>query len=448
MLAQQGDLTNSIQRLRGQADKAGALASNEAQRVEKAGDTIVIQPAKPEVVYVPSYDPVKAYGQTSLPAQQYYPDAYADATSSYEEGYAAGRDAGGSATAYVPGGEVVSAQSVYPSTAQVETSSGVSSNTLLNFGLGAVAGGLLTAAILWDDDDDWNDRVYYGGLGRYGAPSYWSQPNYWNNNGWRQPANINVDRTRNTDVDRNVSRGDVTVNQGIVGNDVKKWEHNPERRGGVRYRDSSTENKFAAKRKERPIDADAARGRLKDADRPLKAPDLGQVRREGAAGGKVADLKDRQGGDPIADRRDDRPAAGEVRDKVQARAPVRAQAKPKPKSRPRRRPEGRWTGRPSVRRRRDQASGEGRGRAPRTAPRGHAGVGTQGECLSTGGPAPGGARRQQPRRGEPSPGSQSWRGWRRARRRGARGAEAGVVAAKPFCRRETRSESTPDRAET
>ncbi len=195
VLAQQGELTDTIQRLRGEADKAGALQSNEAQRVEKAGDTIIIQPAQPEVVYVPTYDPVKVYGQESPPAKQYYPDAYADASSSYDAGYAAGRAADASATAYVPSGEVVPAQTVYPSTTVATTSSGISTDSLVGFGVGAVAGGLLTAAIMWDDDDDWNDRLYYGGGGYYGGPSYWGHPNYWNNNGWREPANINVDRT-------------------------------------------------------------------------------------------------------------------------------------------------------------------------------------------------------------------------------------------------------------
>ena len=168
VLAQQGDVTETIQRLRGEADEAGALASNEQQRVEKAGDTIIIQPAQPEVVYVPTYDPVKVYGESAPPATQYYPDAYADASASYDAGYAAGVSAGGSTTALVPSGQVVPADGAYTTSAVDTSNSG-----LINFGVGALAGGLLTAAIMWDDDDDWNDRIYYGGGGRYGGPSYW-----------------------------------------------------------------------------------------------------------------------------------------------------------------------------------------------------------------------------------------------------------------------------------
>ena len=82
------------------------------------------------------------------------------------------------------------------------------------------------------------------------------------------------------------------------------------------------------------IDRDEARGRLsggdRPGDRPLKAPDLDRVRAEGAAGGKVADLKDRQGGGQgRLDSARDRPAAGEARPKAQGKDKAVAKAKPK-----------------------------------------------------------------------------------------------------------------------
>jgi hypothetical protein len=295
VLAQQGDVTDAIQRLRDEADAAGALASNEQQRVEKAGDTIVIQPAQPEVVYVPSYDPVQVFADSSPPATQYYPDTYADAVSRYEEGYAAGLSAG------------------TPAAATSDSGSG-----LINFGIGALAGGLLTAAIMWDDDDD---RIYYGGRGYYGAPSYWSQPTYWNNNGWRQPSNISVDRNLN------IESGAVNINKGIVGSeinkaDIKAWQHNPERRGGVRYRDASTEKRFSAKRKDTTIDRDSARGRIRDGGGKVKAPDLSQVKREGAASGGLAQLSGRRGdGGALGDLKDKRPASGDIKSQLQSKAP-------------------------------------------------------------------------------------------------------------------------------
>ena len=332
VLEQQGDVTDAIQRLRGEAEATGALASNEEQRVEKAGDTIVIQPAQPEVVYVPSYDPVKVYGQSAPPAQSYYPDAYSDAMDSYAAGYAAGQSAS------------------TPVVTTTETSSS-NNNGLINFGVGALAGGLLTAAIMWDDDDRY-DRLYYGGPGYYGTPSYWSQPNYWNNNGWRQPANINVDRNLN------VESGAVNINKGIVGNEinknaVRKWEHNPERRGGVRYRDASTDKRFADRRKEVNIDRDTARGRVRTGDRQVRAPKLDQVKREGAASGKLGDLKGASGG-KVAQIKD-KGAGADARAQLQAKAPavkakapaMRAAAKPKVKAAAAKRPVRQNVKRPS-----------------------------------------------------------------------------------------------------
>ena len=65
-LADQGAVSASIQRLRAQAYDAGSLRTTEQQQVEvqqpAPGQTIyVIQPASPQVVYVPVYDPTIVY---------------------------------------------------------------------------------------------------------------------------------------------------------------------------------------------------------------------------------------------------------------------------------------------------------------------------------------------------------------------------------------------------
>lgn len=62
----------SIQRLRTQAQAVGNLQSNEQQRVETVTtsggqDIIVIQPANPQVVYVPTYNPTVVYTQPPPP---------------------------------------------------------------------------------------------------------------------------------------------------------------------------------------------------------------------------------------------------------------------------------------------------------------------------------------------------------------------------------------------
>lgn len=78
-LAQPNDVMDSVQRLRVQAQKAGNLKSNEQQKVvvqpatSTTTQTIVIEPANPQVVYVPTYNPTVVYGAWPYPA---YPPVY------------------------------------------------------------------------------------------------------------------------------------------------------------------------------------------------------------------------------------------------------------------------------------------------------------------------------------------------------------------------------------
>lgn len=71
--SQQNDVWNSIQRLRVQAQVAGQLKTTEQQTVAMEQGAIVIQPANPQVVYVPSYNPAVVYGAWPYPA---YPPVY------------------------------------------------------------------------------------------------------------------------------------------------------------------------------------------------------------------------------------------------------------------------------------------------------------------------------------------------------------------------------------
>lgn len=285
VLGQLPELTDAIQRLRRQAEVAGNLQSNDRLRVEKAGETIVIQPAAADKVYVPTYDPTEVYGQTSPPAT-YYPAVFADAATSY--------------TATQPASTVV-----YPATqpTTVYTTPTTSTNEgLIGFGAGALVGGLLTAAILWDDHDD---HIYWGGPGYWGGRSYWSQPAYWNNQGWRSPTNINIDR--NVDIDRKrINTGDITIDRGNIGNQVTHWEHNPARRGGVPYRDSITTARFADRQPQAVISRDEARGRLQGGDLSQSFRDTGPGRVEGVSGGKVAAPRQQPAGALSQDRPGDR----------------------------------------------------------------------------------------------------------------------------------------------
>jgi len=72
-LAQQADVMQAIQRMRQKASNAGALQSTPQQTVSTASENgqtyVVIEPANPEIVYVPQYNPADVWG----PPPEYYP---------------------------------------------------------------------------------------------------------------------------------------------------------------------------------------------------------------------------------------------------------------------------------------------------------------------------------------------------------------------------------------
>jgi len=79
-LAQQGDVMDAVQRMRKKAQDTGNLKSTEQQKVEtkviENKTVIVVEQANPQVVYVPSYDPVVVYGPPVYPYPPiYYPPA-------------------------------------------------------------------------------------------------------------------------------------------------------------------------------------------------------------------------------------------------------------------------------------------------------------------------------------------------------------------------------------
>ncbi len=78
-LAQQKDVMDAIQRLRKKAVDAGNLKSSQEQTVTTEGETIVIEPAEPDVIYVPVYDPGIIYGSwpyPRYPPYYYYPPGW------------------------------------------------------------------------------------------------------------------------------------------------------------------------------------------------------------------------------------------------------------------------------------------------------------------------------------------------------------------------------------
>jgi len=87
-LAQQSDVMDAVQRMRKKAMDNGNLKSTEQQAVEtkviESKSVIVIQQANPQVVYVPSYNPVVVWGTPYYP----YPPIYYPPVGYYAAGLA------------------------------------------------------------------------------------------------------------------------------------------------------------------------------------------------------------------------------------------------------------------------------------------------------------------------------------------------------------------------
>jgi hypothetical protein len=100
-LAQQADVMAAIQRMRAKAQGTGALKTSAQQKVETQSmdggqQAIVIQPADPNTVYVPSYDPATVYGPPAYPYPPVtYPGYVAGAALTFGTGLALGAAWGG-----------------------------------------------------------------------------------------------------------------------------------------------------------------------------------------------------------------------------------------------------------------------------------------------------------------------------------------------------------------
>jgi hypothetical protein len=77
---QEQDVMNAVQVMRQRAQTAGHLAGDSHQKVSKQGNTIVIEPADPQVVYVPQYNPWIVYGPplVAWPGWYGYPGLFWD----------------------------------------------------------------------------------------------------------------------------------------------------------------------------------------------------------------------------------------------------------------------------------------------------------------------------------------------------------------------------------
>jgi hypothetical protein len=160
-VADQAGVLAAVQRLRKQAMDVGNLQSSPQMKVEtlqqEGQEVVVVKPAKPEVVYVPQYDPVAVYAPppaTTAPANT-------------------------------------------TTTTTVEEDKGHSTGALVATGVLAFGAGILVNELFDDDDDDHYDYYYpnygYGGMPYY--PPYPYRPayggGYYPSNGYNRPPNYN-----------------------------------------------------------------------------------------------------------------------------------------------------------------------------------------------------------------------------------------------------------------
>jgi hypothetical protein len=85
-LAQEKAVMDTVQSLRAKAQAAGNLKTTKEQKVIVQEKDIVIEPANPQVVYVPTYNPTVVYGAWPYPAYPpyyFYPPGYVAATSAF-----------------------------------------------------------------------------------------------------------------------------------------------------------------------------------------------------------------------------------------------------------------------------------------------------------------------------------------------------------------------------
>lgn len=187
-LAQQNDVMDAVQRMRKKAQDTGNLQTTEQQQVEtrvvQDKSVIVIEQANPQVVYVPSYDPVVVYGPPVYP----YPPIYYPPPGYYAAGLA------------------------------------------ISFGVGVMMGAFWSGG--WGWGCGWsNNNITIN-----------------NNNNFNRNANIRggnrPSQLPNRGGDRGGLGGGDRGNFAGGGRGDGTWKHNPQHRGGAPYRDRATADRF------------------------------------------------------------------------------------------------------------------------------------------------------------------------------------------------------------
>lgn len=204
-LAQQSDVMDAVQRMRKKAEDRGTLKTTEQQTVEtrlvEKKDVIVIEQANPQVVYVPSYDPVVVWG----PAYYPYPPIYYPPAGYYAAGLAISFGVGVMMGAFWGGG----------------------------WGWGCGWGGNNNITINRNNNFNRNANIG-GGRNNIGSGNRPGQlPSRGGNLGaGNRPSQLPA------------GGGNLAGNRPSTLPANDRWQHNPEHRGGAPYRDRATAERF------------------------------------------------------------------------------------------------------------------------------------------------------------------------------------------------------------
>jgi len=200
-LAQQADVMDAVQRMRKKAQDRGTLKSTEQQTIEtrvvEKKQVIVIEQANPQVVYVPSYDPVVVWGAPYYP----YPPIYYPPAGYYAAGLA------------------------------------------LSFGVGVMMGAFWSGG--WGWGCGWGgNNVYINRNNNFNRNTSIGGGNR-NNIGGGNRNNIGGNRpSQLPSGDRGGSGNRASTLPAGRENARSNWQHNPQHRGGAPYRDRATADRF------------------------------------------------------------------------------------------------------------------------------------------------------------------------------------------------------------
>jgi hypothetical protein len=259
-VADQAGVLASVQRLRKQAVDVGNLKSSPQMKVEteeqEGQEVVVLKPAKPEVVYVPQYDPVAAYAP---------PPALTTTTT---------------------------APAATTTTTTTTEDKGHSTGSLVATGVLAFGAGILVNELFDDDDDNYYPNYGYGGMPYY--PPYPYRPSYgggyYPSSGYNRPPGYNSGF---------VNTGNVVINTGGGGGGYwDRYDNKPGR--GSAQRPTAVSSPITAARPNRPELNDLNKRQPRAMPADVRPPSADRTAanwkgQSGYAGAKPGGSKDAQG---------------------------------------------------------------------------------------------------------------------------------------------------------